>query len=462
MAIQDKFNKPNIIYKITQDIDLNGGTLTIPSGCTLDFQGGTISNGTINGDILNDYLKPEWFGAKADGITDDTDAVKMCLSLGVSTLKFTSGTYIVHELLINNINIVIDKAAVVTVNKQCKYIFGLDYINSNEQIPKAGISGSGKINCNHLSDYGIIINRGLRTHITGLFIKNPVVACVKRGSIIDGDPIFGMCEISNLYLLNEKNGNNINSDSVGIEMEGHDNRVSHIEAQDFKYTIKEIGGGNIYNDIHGWLYTDGVSMFADSSLFYIDTYNWIFINNSVSDTIRRFLKTSGLKDCIVGCTNCSLFHNSNVLNEQVLKANPSIIFDKNIGDIININNQYINSLYNVDYTIVYSGRVNKADSINISKEYKRGEFSEKESSIQGNMYFVSDKTKPIWFNNNNNWVDSDGADSRATRNGDMSDRPIKEYIYPGFKFFDTSINKPIWWNGTKWVGENTVVNAGTF
>ena len=47
MAIQDKFNKPNVIYKITKDIDLNGGTLTIPAGCTLDFQGGTFNNGTI-------------------------------------------------------------------------------------------------------------------------------------------------------------------------------------------------------------------------------------------------------------------------------------------------------------------------------------------------------------------------------------------------------------------------------
>lgn len=47
MAIQDKFNKPNVIYKITKDIDLEGGTLTIPAGCTLDFQGGSFSNGTI-------------------------------------------------------------------------------------------------------------------------------------------------------------------------------------------------------------------------------------------------------------------------------------------------------------------------------------------------------------------------------------------------------------------------------
>lgn len=47
MAAQGKFNKSNVIYKITTDIDLESGTLTIPSGCTLDFQGGSISNGTV-------------------------------------------------------------------------------------------------------------------------------------------------------------------------------------------------------------------------------------------------------------------------------------------------------------------------------------------------------------------------------------------------------------------------------
>lgn len=47
MAIQDKFNRTNTIYKITRNIDLEGSALTIPSGCTIDFQGGTIKNGTV-------------------------------------------------------------------------------------------------------------------------------------------------------------------------------------------------------------------------------------------------------------------------------------------------------------------------------------------------------------------------------------------------------------------------------
>lgn len=46
---QSKFNKSNVIYKIVDSIDLGNAVLTIPEGCTLDFQGGSFSNGTIVG-----------------------------------------------------------------------------------------------------------------------------------------------------------------------------------------------------------------------------------------------------------------------------------------------------------------------------------------------------------------------------------------------------------------------------
>lgn len=55
MEIQDIFSRENHIYKITKDIDLEEGILTIPYGSTLDFScGGKIKNGTI---VLNNtYL----------------------------------------------------------------------------------------------------------------------------------------------------------------------------------------------------------------------------------------------------------------------------------------------------------------------------------------------------------------------------------------------------------------------
>lgn len=120
MAIQDKFNKPNVIYKITKDIDLDGGTLTIPEGCTLDFQGGSFTNGTITGSntkinaglqkifnlditlngtwsIVESY--PEWFGAKGDGVTINTLALQNCIN-NFNVIKLGIGTYLTGQLSI--------------------------------------------------------------------------------------------------------------------------------------------------------------------------------------------------------------------------------------------------------------------------------------------------------------------------------------------------------------------------
>lgn len=46
---QDMINKSNTIYEIRYDFDLNGAEITIPEGCVLDFQGGSLNNGTITG-----------------------------------------------------------------------------------------------------------------------------------------------------------------------------------------------------------------------------------------------------------------------------------------------------------------------------------------------------------------------------------------------------------------------------
>ena len=52
-AQQSKFNKSKVIYKIVNDINLGNAVLTIPTGCTLDFAGGSFSKGTI---ILNNTI----------------------------------------------------------------------------------------------------------------------------------------------------------------------------------------------------------------------------------------------------------------------------------------------------------------------------------------------------------------------------------------------------------------------
>lgn len=44
---QDYFTKPDTTYVIQHDYDLNGKTIELPKGCTLQFEGGSINHGTI-------------------------------------------------------------------------------------------------------------------------------------------------------------------------------------------------------------------------------------------------------------------------------------------------------------------------------------------------------------------------------------------------------------------------------
>ena len=77
------FSHSNVIYKICADIDLGGGTLTIATNSTLDFQGGSFSNGNIvfqnttinrnaklfisaSGTIANTSISLNWFGLSPD------------------------------------------------------------------------------------------------------------------------------------------------------------------------------------------------------------------------------------------------------------------------------------------------------------------------------------------------------------------------------------------------------------
>lgn len=96
---QEMINLPNTIYIIQYDYDLNGATINIPENCTLKFEGGSLSNGTlslnntlinsvplqifkdvvITGKSISEFALSEWFGAKGDGINDDTKAIQDAL-----------------------------------------------------------------------------------------------------------------------------------------------------------------------------------------------------------------------------------------------------------------------------------------------------------------------------------------------------------------------------------------------
>ena len=75
----------NTIYEIRYDFDLGGTAFSIPSGCYFQFNGGKLKNTNFSGSVLNEELKPEWFGAAADGVTDDASPLSQCINLAIAS-----------------------------------------------------------------------------------------------------------------------------------------------------------------------------------------------------------------------------------------------------------------------------------------------------------------------------------------------------------------------------------------
>lgn len=126
MAIQDKFNKANVIYKITKDIDLGGETLTIPEGCTLDFQGGSFSNGIVVGNNTNIVsalikifdsiiIKGSWnvLDIYSDWFSSDENTLLNLVSLNKETIPtniYINGNYLLVATIgvVSNTNVFIN------------------------------------------------------------------------------------------------------------------------------------------------------------------------------------------------------------------------------------------------------------------------------------------------------------------------------------------------------------------
>jgi hypothetical protein len=83
-----QFTQPNTIYEIIYNFDLNGGTLNIPANSWLEFNGGSIKNGTIN--LNNTYIK----GITSD-IRDYLQTISDFTKFGLGQLLFdnTIGSY---------------------------------------------------------------------------------------------------------------------------------------------------------------------------------------------------------------------------------------------------------------------------------------------------------------------------------------------------------------------------------
>lgn len=187
-------SEPNTIYEVRYDFDLDGETIEMQEGCTLKFEGGSLRNGKIKGNMTSIDSQPtliflditfsekwnvpfvyaEYFGAIGDGCSDDTKAFKQCIYSGFN-IRLLEKTYLVSDTL---------------------------YVNTGKQFIQ-GTSGRSKIYTKTELPNGLLV---LYSHFSNDWVQRP-----NR-----------VCQIGNFTLIaNSKTDGLVVGGAAGTEYEGH-------------------------------------------------------------------------------------------------------------------------------------------------------------------------------------------------------------------------------------------------
>lgn len=378
---QEMVNSSNTAYIIQYDFDLDGGSIVIPANCVLKFEGGSISNGTISGNmtkisagknaifegitISGNWDVPEITSAWFKDAEED-NVIKQCFNFTNDDLynrvTIEDGTYNVDTLATKTGAITVGSNTEVNILGKIKqlpnsfsYGFVVDikegaenvYIHGNgiiegDKLEHAGTSGE--------SGHGINMHESYNITIEGITIKDcwgdcvyigytttPATNVTLRNLTLDGGSRQGVSITSAKNVIIENcNIQNINrtAPQSGIDIEPNANSIVD------NIVIRNC---NITN-CSGW----GIELFNSN----IESINDVLIQNVVVDGCAKGI--GGTKMNITGLTIDSVTiknHTSRGLWVYPYENDESEV------DLSNIRN--------VNLTNVYVGNMSASSGINV-------------------------------------------------------------------------------------------------
>lgn len=373
VLLQDMINKPNTIYEIRYDFDLNNQEITIPEGCVLDFQGGSLSNGALIGNntfiesgnytifnnlILNEVFSTHivysnWFELTKD--LDNTRIINSILNINSPKIIFKKYTYPLyvsvpsqgntHSALIiekgnkhidfnNNIIKILpnnyDKYCCMEIKCNNVSLFNLiQHGDIKEHTGETGEQGHGLLlsicknieikNCEFSYNWGdgIDIIDNYQGTICPINIKIRNCKCFyNRRQGISIEAIQGLLLDNNIFA--ETGRIKFTSPSSGIDIEPWQNK----EYSKIKDVI--VLNNTIYNNVGSNIQIQCNTRFTDKE----ENNNIKIVNNTIYDDYKD-------ETCILKDTTNFIFENNKIGNEQ---HSISLVFyqDKKLNVINNI------------------------------------------------------------------------------------------------------------------------------
>lgn len=512
--------EPNTVYEIRYDFDLDGETIEVHDGVTLKFDGGKINNGLLIGNdtiikagkysIFNNIsIKGSWkcpeiystFFEDIENANKLVDLFALCSNAIHNNVFLDDKYYIVtKDAAINDTNDFI----FIKSNTHCQLNGTIQLKNTNSKIyrlfnidSKNNIvfEGNGSIigdrdfnpvssgewgigfylkDCNNITIKGLKISNFFGDSIyVGNYCKNisikgnEIFNSRRQGiSVIGGDTIF----IIGNY-IHDINGT---SPECAIDIEpNRDNTVDNVYIQN--NIFKNNKGGSI-------LTTFG----SDFEKSYIRN---VFISNNVfSESGKRdlffnrgeniFVTYNIIKGTILGGVPKIIISNNNIETDSIVlrECHYSCISNNNIllvkdgitltGKGFRVSNNNIelknetNSFIVIDLKLAESSFITNNIITGVSSSYIiRNNITDNKipNSIIGN-YINQENSKQIWS------TKSCHVEAYDLMNVGVNDEipKIKENSliynnsYIGYKFFNRTTNKPIYWNGEAWCDSNGI------
>ena len=383
----DEITLPNIIYKIVSDIDLNNITLTLPANCTLDFQGGSFSNGTIvgsntrfsgnikldttltfSGTYLLDTVNVDWFYTTKDSdaspyIQAALDFAKLIKASVTFGNKLTSG-YIIKTTLNCDVPIIGNNARLSSTTVgvlNCKNECSIE----NLYIDFYPYQGASDVTDNKV----IAINIGEKTSTYNHYINNVTIDGFYYGIVITNS---WNLRCSNLRIIRTRIGIQAYGKCVNNSIVNANINCKGTNSICIAFNDEVDHAGSTYLS-EGWTISNSILTSAQYGIFGVNMSN-TFISNCIIDlcsknAIKFSLNSLNIRiidnylACLANGIDVINFSGQNVLNNEdagIIISNNTIksyYSDSGACNGINIGEGTYESIYILGNTISNLGGI---------------------------------------------------------------------------------------------------------
>ena len=291
--------------------------LTEHPEATTTVQDGAITEAKIAAEFLpyisNSYITPQMFGAKGDGVSDDTESIASCFAYArvqKSVIFFPAGNYGISKPLSVNFDIkIIGENAFIIPLKEMTHFMG---INTSEKTNSGYISGLGFSAGNAFSvSTGVKISYVANFRLHGLKIFNTTVGI---DCIAGYDLLVDSCLIRTSIPSTE---------SIGVDIKTSDSHFSNTIIVNYHTGIYDRNGGNFYDKIHAWIANSDIV----KGSIYFRANGSAYLSQCFNDTYETAIYINGQLNVIVsGFRN---LYNSEYINSDVIDDVPVLFYISN-------------------------------------------------------------------------------------------------------------------------------------